>query len=168
MNYIKNISIVAFTSFFIYYFKLFSVIKLGYIYRKFYDISLIKNNFIQTIQFRNLFEVLFFLGIILFYFLLFKLISKSIKLDKLILLIIVVSPIIFEISTILHDKSCFKPWYHINTFLWYFPMRLALWVFLYWFFKDLMPMLKSKRNLIIIGCVFVIFHFFKIKSIYNF
>ena len=160
MSFIKNISIVAFTSFFIYYFKLYSVIKVGYLYRKFYKIPFVKDNFISNMQTRNLFEVLFFLGIILIFFLLFKLISKYLKLDKLMLLIIVVSPIIFEISTILYDKSCFKPWYNIKVFIWYFPIRLALWVFLYWFFKDLMPMLKLKRNLIMISCVFVIFHFF--------
>jgi len=168
MSFIKNILIITFSSFFLFYFKLFSVVKVGFIYRKFYRISFIKDNFLSNMQTRNLFEILFFLGIILIFFLIFKLLSNYLKLDKSILLIIVVSPIIFETSTILYDKSCFKPWENIDVFIWYFPMRLALWIFLYLFFKDLMPMLKVKKNLLIIICVFLVFHFLKINSTYNF
>lgn len=168
MNFIKNISIILISAFIIYYFKLYSVLKGGYLYRKLYGIHFVNDHFVSNTKTRVFFETPLYLVAILVFAVIFKWISNYYKTDKIILLTVVVSPVLFEISGILYDKSCLKPWYDFDTFLWYFPMRLILWVFLYWYFRDLMPLLKSKRNLIIIGCVFLIFHFFKIHSKYNF
>ena len=165
MNFIKNVSIVIFSSIFLYYFKWYSIIKGGYLYR-YLKLPIPKDNVLLNMQARSLFEVILFLIVILSFYSLFKFANKFFNFDKLILLIIVISPIIFELSIILYDRSCFKPWKNLNIFLWYFPMRLALWIFLYWFFRDLMPMLRIKRNLIIIGCVFIIFHSFKFFNKY--
>lgn len=167
MNFIKNISAIAFSALFVFYFKLYSVIKFGYLDRLL-RLPKRKDDVSFNMQIGILFETFLYLVVILVFYFLFKLVSKYIELDKAILLAVVVSPIMFEISTMLYDKSCFKPWYHLNIFLWYFPMRLVLWVILCWCFKDLLPMLKSRRNLIIIGCVFLIFHVCKIYSRYNF
>lgn len=167
MNLIKNISIISISSLIIYYFKLYSVLKGGNLYRLL-SLPTQEGDVAFNMKSTILFETVLYLVVILVFFLFFKLVSKYIELDKLILLTVVISPILFEISTILYDKSCFKPWYNFDVFLWYFPMRLVLWVILYWCFNDLMPMLKLRRNLIIIGCVFLIFHVFKIYSSYNF
>lgn len=168
MSLIKNIFIVAVSSIIVYYFKLMSVLKGGYLYKQLFKITLLKNNIDSNVQIRIVFEGLLYLIGIMGFYLLFKVASKYIKLDKIYLLIVVMSPLLFDISTILYDKSCYQPWYHFEKFIWYFPIRLVLCIFLYWYFKDLMQMLKSKRNLILIGCVFLIFHVLKIYSQHNF
>lgn len=168
MNLIKNLITLIISSFIIYNFKLYSVLKGGYLFNNLFRISIIKNNIERGVYSRIIFEgILYLIGIMLFY-LVFKFISRYIKLDKLYLLIVVISPVLFDISSILYDKSCFKPWYDFDKFIWYFPVRLSLWIFLFFYFKDLMVMLKSRKNLILIGCVFLIFHVFKIYSKYNF
>ena len=167
MNLIKNISVIVISSLIVYYFKLCSVLKAGYLYRLL-NLPCRKEDTIFNMQSRILFETVLYLVVIIVFFLLFKLVSKYIELDKIILLTLVTSPILFEISTILYDKSCFKPWYHFDILLWYLPMRFVLWIILYFCFKDLIPLLKVRRNLIILGCVFLIFHVLKIYSRYNF
>lgn len=167
LNFIKNLLIIVFLSWFVYYFKLYSVIKSRFLYNGLH-LPTRENNISFNLLTRVLFETVLYFVIILVFYLFFRLISKYFELDKIILLTVVVSPLLFEISTIFYDKSCFKPWYNFDTFLWYFPMRLVLWAILYFCFKDLMPMLKSRRNVIIIGCVFLIFHVFKIYSRHNF
>jgi len=168
MNLIKNISIIGISSFILYHFKLLSVRKGLRIYDSFVNTTLLKNNSVSDVKTAVIFESVFFLLVIFCLFFIFKLISKYFEVDKLFLLILVVSPIIFEVSGALYDKSCLKPWHDLNKILWYLPIRLALWIILYFCFKNLMPMLKVRRNLIIIGCVFIIFHTFKILSKYNF
>jgi hypothetical protein len=168
MNFIKNTLIIIISSLIVYYFKLYSVLKGGCLFRKLFEIPVIKNNIVSNNKTGVFYEGILYIIVILSFYLFFKIFSKYFKIDKIFLLIVVISPILFELSAILYDKSCDKPWYHFNKLLWYLPMRLVLWIFLYWFFKDLMPMLKSKRNLVIIGFVFLIFHVFKIYSKYNF
>ena len=164
MSYIKNIAIIVVSSVLLYYFKLYSVRKGLYLFHE----ILVKNNIVSDVKKAYYFEALFYLIGIFFFYLLFKVISKYYEIDKVILLIFVISPLLFELSSIIYDKSCDKPWCHIDKLLWYLPSRLLLWVVLYLCFKDLLPMLKIRRNLIIIGCVFLIFHVFKIYSRYNF
>lgn len=168
MNLIKNLIKVIVSSFIIYNFRLYSILKGAYFYRKLFKIHIVKNNIESNIQLRVIFEGLLYLFGIMTFFLLFKFISKYVKLDKFYLLIVVICPILFDISEVFYDKTCYKPWYDFDKFIWYFPIRLALWIFLFFYFKDLMVMLKSKKNLILIGCVFLIFHVFKIYSRYNF
>jgi hypothetical protein len=167
INIIKNLLIIVFLSWFVYYFKLYSVIKSRFLYNGLH-LPTRENDISFNLLSRVLFETVLYFVIVLAFSLFFRLLSKYFELDKIIILTVVVSPLLFEISTIFYDKSCFKPWYNFDTFLWYFPMRLVLWTILYFCFKDLMPMLKSRRNLIIIGCVFLIFHVFKIYSRHNF
>ena len=168
MNFIKNLAIIIFTAGFLYYFKFNSVVQGGMIYRRLYKIQYLNDHLVNNVKTRVFFETPLYFVVIIGFALLFKWISKFYELDKVIMLTIVVSPLVFEISGLLYDKSCLKPWYHFNVFLWYFPMRLVLWAILYWVFKDLFPLLKQKRNIVIIGCVFLLFHFAKIYSRYNF
>jgi hypothetical protein len=167
MNLIKNILTVTALSIFIYLFKLYSVTKAGIIYH-FLELPIRKNDVIFNMQCRILFESILYLFVIVSVFFILKYISNYIKIDKIFLLVVVVSPFIFELSTILYDKSCFKSWYNLDILIWYFPIRLILWLVIFFCFKDLFLMLKIKRNLIIISLVFFIFHFSKIYSNYNF
>ena len=168
MHLIRNIFVIVISSLMIYYFRLYSILGGGYFFRTIFKISLIKNNIIRNVQTRVLFEFLIYLVVIMTFYFLFKIVSIYFKIDKIYLLLIVISPFLFEISSILYDQSCFKPWYSLNKFVWYFPICLSLWLFLYWYFKDLIPMLKLKRNLIIVGCVFLIFNCFRIFGKDNF
>lgn len=168
MNILRKTFIIIVSSLIVYFFKYYSVRSGAFLFMKLFEIPIINKNFNQDVYTIVVFEVFLYLIAILLFFLVFKFISNYIKLDKFYLLIVVISPLLFDLSSILYDKSCLKPWYSFEKFIWYFPIHLALWIFLYWFFNDLMVMLKFRKNLILIGLVFLIFHFFKIISRYNF
>lgn len=161
MTLIKNSILVLISTIIISYFRWISVFMAGRLFRKLFSIPIIKNNIQQSVQLRVAFEVIFYLVSIFIFYFLFKLVSKQIKLNKFYLLIVVISPILFDISSIIYDKSCLKPWFNFEKFIWYFPMRLVLWLFLLWFFKDLILSLKSKKNLLLILIIFLIFHTLK-------
>lgn len=168
MNLIKNIFVIVISSLMIYYFRLYTVLGGGYFFRELFKIPIIKNNIIQNVQTRVLFEFLIYLVVIMGFYFVFKIVSKYFKTDKIYLLLMVISTVLFEVSSVIYGQSCLKPWYSLSKFVWYFPICLSLWIFLFWYFKDLMPMLKVKKNLIIIGCVFLTFNCLRIFGKYNF
>jgi hypothetical protein len=88
MNFIKNVSIVIFSSIFLYYFKWYSIIKGGYLYRCL-KLPIPKDNVLLNMQSRLLFEVILFLIVILSFYFLFKFVNEFFNFDKLILLKIV-------------------------------------------------------------------------------
>ena len=158
MTLINNLIKIIISTIIIYYFRWLSIYGGTFIFNQLYKIPLVKNNVIRDVHTRVIFEVIiYFVFIMLFYFA-FKLISKYIKIDKFYLLIVVISPLLFDITSILYDKSCLKPWYTFDKFIWYFPLRLALWIFLFFYFKDTLALLKSKKTILLITITLVLFH----------
>lgn len=158
MNLIKNTIKVLISILLVYYFRWFSIYGGTYFFRKLYKIPFIKNNIIRDVHVRVIFEVIVYFGFIMSFYFAFKFMSKHFKLDKFYLLLVVICPLLFDITSIVHDKSCLKPWYTIEKFVWYFPLRLSLWIFLFYFFKETLTLLKSKKNLILILIVLTCFH----------
>jgi hypothetical protein len=164
MNEIRNSVVIIISTILIIYFRWLSVFEAGILYRKLLAIPFVKDNFENNIVFRIIFEESFYLLFILIFYFLFKRISMQFELNKMYLLIVVISPFLFDVSSILYDKSCLKPWYTFETFIWYFPIRLSLWIFLFLFFNDLIKMLKSSYKLLMVLIVFILFHSLKLLN----
>jgi hypothetical protein len=68
--------------------------------------------------------------------------------------LLLIIPFLTDLSDILYDKSCWKPWYKLNEIIWYFPLRLILWILIYYLFrKNLKKISKFEIIIIIIGLI---------------
>lgn len=78
--------------------------------------------------------------------------KKTVVKDFLKLLLII--PFLNDLSDILFDKSCWKPWYKLNEIIWYFPLRLILWILIYYLFRKIFKKIsKFEIIIIIIGLI---------------
>lgn len=94
----------------------------------------------------------FFIDLI--YVLLINLILKKIaflkKMEKDYLTFFFLVPIIMDLSDIIYDKTCLKPWINYNNLLWYLPMRLILWSIIIFFSYHYLKKIKFNHILIFI------------------
>ena len=161
---ISNLIVIIVSTFLIISLRWLSIFKAGILYRELFVFEIIENNFKKNIASRIIFEELFYIILIFLFYFIFKQISKQIELNKMYLLIIVISPFLFDLSSIIYDKSCLKPWYSLEKIIWYFPIRLVLWTFLFWYFKSTFELLKSREKITQIAIIFIFFNLIKILN----
>lgn len=63
---------------------------------------------------------------------------------------LLVIPFLTDLSDIIHDKTCWKPWLHFNDIIWYFPLRLVLWSFIFYLIKYKSDKLSKTDYLILV------------------
>ena len=103
----------------------------------------------------TLIELLFLLFL---YFFIIKKIRNDI--GFYVLFIITVSPLLFDVSNIFYDKTCYKAWRHFDELIWFFPIRLPLWAFIGYFIKTYYEKLKKSDYYIIAICL-ILFNLIK-------
>jgi len=165
MNLTKKILSILFSVYLLYKLKL-DVINFFYKFRK----RFISEEFINSFNCIDtaFFVVIYYSLCILFCVYIFYLISKVFTIDKFILLSVCISPILYDLSDIIYDKSCLKPWQRWDEFVWYFPIRVIIWSLVFLLFRKMIPMLKEKINLIMLSCVLALYVLVKMYSRYNF
>lgn len=52
------------------------------------------------------------------------------------LIVLQLLPFLTDVSDIIFDKTCWKPWYNFSQIVWYLPLRVTLWCVIYLFFKE--------------------------------
>ena len=60
-------------------------------------------------------------------FLIFLIFRSYNKLKKYIT-VFILFPLLTDVSDILYDKTCWKPWINFYSFIWYLPLRLVIWI----------------------------------------
>ena len=164
MNLIKKILSILFCVYLLYKVKLDCIRFFSFVYRRYIREDLIEITGLNKTLLIDIYYSLCILMCVIFFYTL----SKIYSIDKFILLCVVISPILYDVSDIIYDKSCLKPWRRWDVFLWYFPIRLVIWSLLYLMFRKMFSLLKEKVNLIMISCVLVLYVVVKIYSKYNF
>lgn len=112
--------------FFLYFYRVFSY---SFGRNTFFLLKIEKYNY-DLITIRNIRIIYQYLLDVLFILVVFKFKNQSTNsghLNELLLFL----PILTDLSDIIFDKSCWKPWININEFMWYFPLRFTIWLLVF-------------------------------------
>ena len=70
------------------------------------------------------------------------------------------APFFTDLSDMVFDKTCWKPWYHLPELIWYLPLRLALWFLMFCLFGNFLKRLQQKE-VILIAASLILYTFLK-------
>ncbi len=124
------------------------IILLLYFYRKFsyffgrntfslFKIEINNFNLVNVRKIRIFYQFFIDFCFVLFVIFLIKINQNKLSSVNYQYVIILISlPLLTDFSDLILDKSCWKPWISYNEFIWYFPLRLVIWLLTYFFIKN--------------------------------
>ncbi|MGK4568502.1 hypothetical protein [Flavobacterium sp. 3HN19-14] len=114
-----------------------------------------------------LFEVGIQIILTLYYIMCYDIVSRFIKINSIFLLLLLISPLLFEISNIFRDQSCLDPWLHPQILLWYLALK-SLWTIpCIWLLIKWKVNWNGRNDYTVVACGFLIYHILKIGLIWN-
>ena len=69
--------------------------------------------------------------------------------------IFILFPLLTDISDIFYDKTCWKPWINFYSFIWYFPLRLVIWIIVILLLKSEIKNLFSLKKSLFLFIVII-------------
>jgi hypothetical protein len=79
---------------------------------------------------------------------------------RFILFAILISPLLFEVSDLFNDKSCFKAWRHLDKLWWHVLISLPVWFLVANGIKRYREWF-SRLDCLLFIAIFVVYHFLK-------
>lgn len=160
MEYIKKIGKILCCIALIYCFRFFSV-QIGFaISKRLFNFP--EGTSIETLQqYRILLEIVLHIVFLLLAVIAYKIVSRFTTIAAVFLLMVLLSPILFEISGLINDKTCLKPWQSLHKAMWYFPMQSIVFAVSAVLIFNRRHELKWKENYAIIFISFVVYQCIK-------
>ena len=126
VHFLKSGSAIVLLILLLYGFRFFTVELEAHLFRIVFDLP--TTTTLESLQQHGIFlEVILQIALTFLVVLVFKIGNHFQKTYAIFLKIILISPIVFEISSILKDRSCLKPWIDFQVLGWYLLLK-SFWL----------------------------------------